>query len=113
VDGWCLEGPPAATSSPIAGLIAEQGAAIQAIDLVQIRAGGSGCDYTIECPSTDHANDIIRAILFEEFGGDASPLCVATRDPGETVAFCTQIAPFLDARRTIGRQAIHTSRLTR
>jgi malate dehydrogenase (oxaloacetate-decarboxylating) len=177
----------------IAGLIAEQGAAIQAIDLVQIRDAGSVRDYTIECPSTDHANDIVRAIralegvtvhsvsdetfrmhlggklevsskvalktradlsmaytpgvaricnaiaadpqvsfnltirknciavvsdgsavlglgnigpeaampvmegkavLFKEFGGvDAFPLCIATQDPDEIVAFCKQIAP--------------------
>ncbi len=39
----------------IAGLIAQGGGAIRAIDLVQIHQGQSLRDYSIECPSTEHA----------------------------------------------------------
>jgi malate dehydrogenase (oxaloacetate-decarboxylating) len=35
-----------------------------------------------------------KAVLFKEFGGvDAFPLCIATRDVDEIVAFCKAIAP--------------------
>ena len=39
----------------IASTIGEQGGVIGAIDLVQIRGSRSIRDYTIECPSTEHA----------------------------------------------------------
>jgi malate dehydrogenase (oxaloacetate-decarboxylating) len=35
-----------------------------------------------------------KAILFKEFGGvDAFPLCIATQDPDEIIAFCKAVAP--------------------
>jgi malate dehydrogenase (oxaloacetate-decarboxylating) len=46
----------------IAGLIAERGAAIRAIDLVRIQGSRSLRDYTVECPSTEGANAIVAAI---------------------------------------------------
>jgi len=46
----------------IANAIAQAGGAIQAIDLVHIERGRSLRDYTVECTSTDHAQQIVRAI---------------------------------------------------
>jgi len=46
----------------IAGVISEAGGAIGAIDLVQIRKGHSTRDYSIECISTEHANEIVRIV---------------------------------------------------
>jgi malate dehydrogenase (oxaloacetate-decarboxylating) len=35
-----------------------------------------------------------KAVLFKQFGGvDAFPLCIATKDTGEIIRFCKQIAP--------------------
>jgi malate dehydrogenase (oxaloacetate-decarboxylating) len=46
----------------IAGLIAEAGGAIRAVDLVHIRKKQSLRDYSIECSSTDHANEIVSKV---------------------------------------------------
>jgi (p)ppGpp synthase/HD superfamily hydrolase len=44
----------------IAGLISDSGGAIGAIDLVRIHKRHSLRDYSIECTSTEHANEIVR-----------------------------------------------------
>ncbi|MFQ5877018.1 MAG: NAD-dependent malic enzyme [Acidobacteriota bacterium] len=46
----------------IASLIAREGGAIQAIDLVHIHRGRSLRDYSIECSSTEQARRIIEAV---------------------------------------------------
>jgi malate dehydrogenase (oxaloacetate-decarboxylating) len=46
----------------IAGVIAEAGGAIHAIDLVNIHRGRSLRDYSVECASTEHAGRIVEAI---------------------------------------------------
>ena len=46
----------------IAGVIADGGGAIRAIDLVRIHKGMSLRDYSIDCPSTEHANRIVEAM---------------------------------------------------
>ncbi len=48
--------------SKISGVIGKAGGVIHAIDLVQIRNGKSLRDYGIECSSTEHAEEVIRAI---------------------------------------------------
>jgi malate dehydrogenase (oxaloacetate-decarboxylating) len=46
----------------IAGVIADQGGAIRAIDLVDIVKGNSLRDYRVECPSAEHEQKIIAAV---------------------------------------------------
>ena len=46
----------------IAGVIAGEGGSIAAIDLVHIHRGMSLRDYSIECPSLEHARHIIKAL---------------------------------------------------
>ena len=46
----------------IATAIANAEGAIDAIDLVRIREGRSVRDYTVECSSTDHADQVLQAV---------------------------------------------------
>ncbi len=46
----------------IAAAIAEQGGSIGSVDLVHIRAGQSLRDFSIECASTDHAQEVVAAL---------------------------------------------------
>ncbi len=46
----------------IASVIAEQGGAIGAVDLVRVQRGHSIRDYTVEAPSTAHARRIVDAV---------------------------------------------------
>ena len=46
----------------VAAVIASEGGAIEAIDLVQISDGKSLRDYSIECSSAEHANRIAAAV---------------------------------------------------
>jgi len=46
----------------ISATIAEFGGVIAAIDLVEIQRGRSVRDYTIECTSTEHAEQVLQAV---------------------------------------------------
>jgi malate dehydrogenase (oxaloacetate-decarboxylating) len=46
----------------ISGVIGRRGAIIEAIDLVHIRNGTSVRDYTVECSSTQHAEQVVGAV---------------------------------------------------
>jgi malate dehydrogenase (oxaloacetate-decarboxylating) len=46
----------------IASAIAEQGASIGSVDLVQVRNGRSLRDYTLECTGTEHAHRVVEVI---------------------------------------------------
>jgi malate dehydrogenase (oxaloacetate-decarboxylating) len=46
----------------VSGVIGDQGGMISAIDFVQVRRGKTMRDYTVECSSTKHAEEIIEGI---------------------------------------------------
>jgi malate dehydrogenase (oxaloacetate-decarboxylating) len=46
----------------VSGVIGDKGGMISAIDFVQVRRGKAIRDYTIECSSTEHAEDVVESI---------------------------------------------------